>query len=180
MEASMTNNTQTARLRCPCCNKKFIPDPRVGARQKYCSNKTCQNKRQRFNEQAWTTKPKNKKFLKLKRKKWRKRNPDYLSKWRASHPESVQSNREYMQEYQRRKRQSKVFEKTKECALQVAKNKGVVYASRGKTWILMRLKRPLTSTKDQASGYASKQVSKAKIRRPQGRLYNLLDVLGGR
>jgi hypothetical protein len=178
MEASMTKNIQTSRLRCPCCKKKFIPDPRVGARQKYCSKKTCQNKRQRLNEQAWTTKPKNKRFLKLKRKKWCKRNPNYLSQWRVSHPESVQSNRKYMKEYQRRKRQFKVFEKTKECALQVAKNKGDVYASRGKTWILMRLKRPLTSTKGNALGYASKQITKSKIRRPQGRLYNLLDVLG--
>ena len=176
----MTNNhAQTSRPRCPCCKKKFIPDPRVGLRQKYCSNKTCQNKRQRLNEQAWTAKPKNKRFLKLKRKKWRKRNPDYLSKWRARHPESVEINRKYMQEYQRRKRQSRVFEKTKECALQVAKNKGVVYASRGKTWILMRLKRPLTSTKGKVLGYASKQISKSMIRRPQGRLYNFLDVWGG-
>ena len=62
--------------------------------------------------------------------------------------------------------------------MQVSKNKGVVYASRGKTWILMRLKRPLTSTRDKVMGYASKQISKHMVRRPQGGLYNLLDVLG--
>ncbi len=174
----MTRNTlQPSRPRCPCCKKSFTPDPRVGVRQKYCSSQDSQNKRQRTNEQSWVSDPKNQKFVKLKRKKWRKNHPDYLQEWRDKHPESVECNRQYMQEYQRRKRPSKVFEKTKELGLQVAKNKGVVYASRGKTWILMRLKRPLTSTKGRPLGYASRQVTKSKVRRPQGRLYNLLDVL---
>lgn len=171
------NNIQTSRPRCLCCKKRFIPDPRVSVRQKYCSNEDCQDKRQRLNEQAWITNPDNQRFLKAKRDKWRKKNPDYLKEWRQKNPQSVRGNREFMQEYQRRKRHSKMFEKTKELTLQVSKNKGVVYASRGKTWILMRLKRPLTSTKGKALGYASKQISKSKVRRPQGRLYNLLDVL---
>lgn len=171
------HNNQTMRPQCPCCKKKFTPDPRVGARQKYCSRQDCQDKRQRLNEQAWIKDPENQEFIKLKRKKWRKNNPDYLPKWRVDHPEALERNRKYMQEYQRRKRHFKVFEKTKEFALQVSRNKGVVYASRGKTWILMHLKRPLRSTKEQAAGYASKQIIKTKVRRPQGRLYKLLDVL---
>ena len=171
-------NNNTSRPRCLCCKKRFIPDPRVGMRQKYCSNEGCQDQRQRLNEQAWITDPDNQKFLRSKRDKWRKKNPGHLKEWRQEHPESVRRNRKFMQEYQRRRRRSKMFEKTKELTLQVAKSKGVVYASRGKTWILMRLKRPLTSTKGNALGYASKQITKSKVRRPQGRLYNLLDVLG--
>lgn len=172
------NGIQITRPRCLCCKKKFIPDPRVGIRQKYCSNENCQDKRQRLNEQVWIANPDNQKFLKTKRDKWRKKNPGHLKEWRAGHPEAVERNRQYMQEYQRRKRPSKVFEKTKECVLQVVRSKGVVYASRGKTWILIRLKRPLTSTKSRALGYASRQISKSRVRRPQGRLYNLLDAFG--
>ena len=171
------HKNQTTRPRCPCCKKKFTPDPRVGVRQKYCSSKDCQKKRQRLNEQAWVTNPDNQRFLKAKRARWRKKNPGYLKQWRQKHPRAVRRNREFMQEYQRRKRHSKVFEKTKELSLQIARNKGVMYACRGKTWILMRLRRPLTSTKARTGVYASKQIIKTKVRRPQGRLYKLLDVL---
>lgn len=169
-----SDNNQPSRPRCLCCKRVFTPDPRVGRRQKYCSKKECQNQRQRLNEQAWVKDPKNQEFVKLKSKKWRQRNPDYLEQWRARHPQAVERNRQYMQEYQRRKRPGKVFEKTKELTLQVVKNKGVVYASRGRTWILIRLKRPLTSTKGRWKTYAV--MNKNKVRRPQGRLYNLFDL----
>jgi hypothetical protein len=160
-------------LRCLSCKKKFIPDHRVGPRQKYCSRKECQSKRQNINEYAWIANPENQRFLKAKRSRWRKKNPEYLEKWRQKHPESVRRNREFMQEYQRRRRQGKMFEKTKEMTLQVVKNKGVVYASRGNTWVLMRLKRPLRWTKTISAGYASKRVRTGKVRRPQGRLHDI-------
>ena len=166
------------RPRCLSCKKKFTPDPRTGSRQKYCSHKECQNKRQSRNERAWTANPDNQKFLKAKRDKWRKNNPDYLKEWRQKHPESVRRNRKFMQEYQRRKRQGMMFEKTKEMASQVVKNKGVVYASRGNTWVLMRLKRPLTSTKAASVVYSSKRMITGKVRRPQGRLYDLSSAFG--
>ena len=171
-------NNKTTHLRCISCKKKFTPDPRVGQRQKYCSDKECQIKRQRLNEHAWTSDSKNEEFLKLKRNKWRKKNPEYLKEWRENNPDSVRRNREFMQEYQRRKRQGQMFEKTKEMALQVVKNKGVVYASRGNTWVLMSLKRPLTSTKAISVVYASKRILKGKVRRPQGRLYDLCSAFG--
>jgi hypothetical protein len=129
--------------------------------------------RQRNNERAWVDEPENQRFLKIKRKKWRERHPDYLQEWRDDHPDAVQRNREFMQEYQRRKRQAPVFEKTKSLSLQVVKNKGVVYASRGKTWILMRLKRPLSWPKATDAMYTANNITKRKIRRPQGRLFDL-------
>lgn len=171
-------NNKAPRPRCLSCKKKFIPDYRAGSRQKYCPRKECQTKRQNRNEHAWVANPDNQKFLKAKRDKWRKNNPNYLKEWRQEHPESVQQNREFMQEYQRRKRQGKMFEKTKEMTLQVVKNKGVVYASRGNTWVLMRLKRPLTSTKALSVVYSSKRMRTGKVRRPQGRLYDLSSAFG--
>jgi hypothetical protein len=179
MEDPMTNahrNNAKVGSRCLSCKKKFLPDPRVGARQKYCFRKECQTKRQRLNERAWTANPENQKFLKAKRNKWRKKNPEYLKEWRQKHPKAVRRNREFMQEYQRRRRQDKMFEKTKEMTLQVVKNKGVVYASRGNTWVLMRLKRPLRWTKAMLAGYASKRVRTGKVRRPQGRLHDISAV----
>lgn len=177
----MTNiehKNKTPRPQCASCKKKFTPDPRVGARQKYCSDKECQIKRQRLNERTWTDDPKNQKFLKLKRDKWSQKNPEYLKEWRKNNSDSLRRNREFMLEYQRRKRLGQMFAKTKEMALQVVKNKGVVYASRGNTWVLMRLKRPLISTKTPAGVYASKRIRTGKIRRPQGRLYDLSSAFG--
>lgn len=174
--AQLYQKNSPTRKQCLACKRKYLPDPRVGARQKYCSRKECQNKRQRLNERAWTANPENQEFLKAKRKKWRKKNPEHLRKWRKKHPEAVRRNRKFMQEYQRRRRQGKVFEKTKEMALQVVKNKGVVYASRGNTWVLMRLKRPLRWTKSMSAGYASKRVRTGKVRRPQGRLHDISAV----
>ena len=167
------HNNQTVRKQCISCKKRFTPDPRVGLRQKYCSRKECQTKRQKNNERIWTENPDNREFLKVKRRKWLKNNPDYLKEWRENNPDSVQRNREFMREYQRRKRNSVMFEKTKEMTLEVVKNKGVVYASRGNTWLFMSLKRPLTSTKAMSAVYASKRIVKGKVRRPQGRLYDL-------
>ena len=120
----------------------------------------------------------NQRFLKIKRKKWREKHPDYLEKWRDDHPDAVRRNREFMQEYQRRRRQVPVFEKTKSLTLQVVKNKGVVYASRGKTWILMRLKRPLPWSKAPGAMYTANNIAKRKIRRPQGKLFDLSSTFG--
>jgi len=170
------SSNKIERPRCLCCHKKFTPDVHVGKRQKYCSDKKCQAERQRLNEKNWVKNADNQKFLKAKQKRWLKKNPDYLKEWREKHPESVRRNQEFMREYQRRKRDDRMFDKTKELTSQISKNKGVVYTSRGKTWILMHLKRPLSWAKDQSMMYASKQLS--KIRVPQGRLYDLSNVFG--
>jgi len=176
----MTENhkNKASRPRCLFCKRKFTPDPRAGSRQKSCSRKECQSQRQNQNERSWVANSDNQKFLTAKRLRWRKKNPDYLKEWRKKHPESVRRNRKFMREYQRHKRQGKMFEKTKEWNLQVTKNKGVIYMSRGNTWILMRLKRPLTSTKAMAVRYASKRIRTGKVRRPQGRLYDLSSAFG--
>ena len=39
--------------RCPVCGKSFRPHPRVGQRQKVCSEKSCQNERHRLNCIKW-------------------------------------------------------------------------------------------------------------------------------
>ena len=56
----------------PCCLCLcwFLPDPRVGSRQRVCSSPACQDERQRRNVAAWT-----------------KRNPEYPAKWRMQRRE---------------------------------------------------------------------------------------------
>ncbi len=41
------------RKRCKNCKELFEPDVRTKGKQKYCSKKECQNKRQRENEKDW-------------------------------------------------------------------------------------------------------------------------------
>ena len=166
-------HSPSIRHKCLACKNVFTPDPRVGSRQKYCSRKECQSKRQRANENTWREDPENHKFLEAQWRGRRASHPDYLKQWRQEHPESVRRNRESMREYQRRRRQGELFETGKEIVLQVIKDKGVVYASRGNTWILMRLKQAGRWTKALRVGYASKRIRSGPVHRPQGRLYDV-------
>lgn len=50
---------------CSICRRWFLPNPRVGARQKCCSNKDCQKQRKARNQASW-----------------HRRNPDYMRAWR--------------------------------------------------------------------------------------------------
>ena len=62
----MAAKNRTRRKRpCSICKRWFLPDPRVGARQKCCSNPSCQKKRRTRNQASW-----------------RQRNPDYMCAWR--------------------------------------------------------------------------------------------------
>jgi len=76
--------------RCCYCGKIFLPDPRVGDRQKACS-KACQRLRKREN---------NRSFSRRNPGYWRGRY-DYLRGWRLTHPDYQRQWR------QRRKAQNK-------------------------------------------------------------------------
>ena len=72
---------------CPFCQDHFIPDPRIGSRQKACSKLSCQLKRNRKSQSEWLT-----------------RNPDYFKgryfntrSWLDQHPG-------YLQAYRQRRR----------------------------------------------------------------------------
>ena len=58
--------SRTRRKRpCSICGRWFAPDPRVGGRQKCCSNPDCQKQRRARTQTAW-----------------RRRNPDYMRAYR--------------------------------------------------------------------------------------------------
>ena len=174
MARMQINQTQhQPRKQCLACKKKFTPDPRVGQRQEYCSKEECQTLRQRLNERSWVKEEENLKWRSAQQKRWRTSHPEHLKQWREDHPESVRRNREFIREHMRRKRQDFLFEKSKEWNLQVTKDKGVIYMSRGNTWVLTRLKRAGRLPKAMNSWYAHGHIRSGSVRLPRGRLYKV-------
>lgn len=174
MTSVQINQTQHhVRKKCFACKRMFTPDPRVGQRQQYCSNKKCQSKRQRLHETVWLAKPENIRFRALYQRRWREDNPEYLKEWRKVHPEAVQRNCELMREYMRQRRQLALFEKTRQIHLQIAKDKGDMYVNRKNTWILLHLRRQGIWSKALALGYANGRKRIGPVRLPRGRLYKI-------
>ena len=161
------------RKKCLVCKRMFTPDPRVGQRQQYCSDKKCQSKRQRLHEAVWLAKPENDRFRAIYQRRWREDNPKYLKEWRKAHPESVQQNCEFMREYMREKRQLAMFEKTRQIHLQIAKDKGDMYVNRKNTWILLRLRRQGIWSKALARVYAKGRIKTDSVQLPRGWLYKV-------
>ena len=80
--------------RCLSCNQPFRPYRHVNDKQRYCTNPTCQKKRQRLNEKVWLLR--NPACLVVKRRKtkdWFQAHPDYSRKRRCDNPEVCQQNR---------------------------------------------------------------------------------------
>jgi len=158
--------------RCRCCKKRFLPDPRVGDRQKYCAQPACQRKRQQKNEYSWRRK--NPEAVYEQRRKWQRNNADYWDSWRRSHDDYLKSNRIFMRGYMRRKRQSLRFVKSKEMKLQLAGIRGVAkekwYISRGCRWLIVRLERASRLSRLHDLGHT------LSVRNclPRGRLYDVL------
>jgi hypothetical protein len=77
---------KVAERKCHYCGRGFIPDPRVGNRQKACSV-ACQRLRKRENNRAFRDKnpkywcaPERYAYL----KEWRRQHPDYQMRWREA------------------------------------------------------------------------------------------------
>jgi len=69
--------------RCRYCGRFFIPDKRVGARQKSCSNLECKHKRKKESQAAWCRK--NPDYFRGRyenTRAWLSRNPGYLRRRR--------------------------------------------------------------------------------------------------
>jgi len=78
-----------AERKCHYCGRGFIPDSRVGNRQKACSVE-CQRLRKRENNRAFREKnpeygraPERYAYL----KQWRRKHPDYQRRWREANKE---------------------------------------------------------------------------------------------
>lgn len=160
---------QSNRKRCPVCQGMFTPDPRVGARQHFCSKATCQRRRQRDNETCWRRR--NRECASTQQRKWRQKNPEYLRVWRDRHPKAVERNRTLTRRRMRARRDRVMFEKSKEMRMQLVGREGYVYFSRGRGWLIARLKRASPWSKVWVRRYALRRITAKNIRLPRGRLY---------
>ena len=83
------------RKRCRYCKRLFIPDPRVGERQKTCGEPHCQKAHKAENNTRWRRR--NPDYFRndyLRVKEWLDHHPGYLEAYRQSHPHYVTRNRE--------------------------------------------------------------------------------------
>ncbi len=88
----MANQRLVLREKCLYCGREFIPDPRVGQRQKACSAQ-CRKLRKKDNNREFS---KNNPGYWQGRyeyvKQWRQSNPDYQRQWRQKKKQSLLKN----------------------------------------------------------------------------------------
>jgi len=82
------NKAKEQQKRCKYCGRYFIPDIRVGAKQKACKDKACQVKRKKESQRRWLES--NPGYFAGRYdsvKQWRKEHPEYQRRWRAKRRE---------------------------------------------------------------------------------------------
>lgn len=77
--------TQKTKI-CEVCHECFIPDPRVGERQRVCFSLPCQQERKRRAQRRWLA-----------------RNPDYFKGRYANTKAWLQAHPDYLRNYRRRR-----------------------------------------------------------------------------
>lgn len=86
---------QGKRETCCICLHSFIPHPKVGARQKTCGNPACQRILKETNNAQWRlNNPDYDKNDYGRVKACLEKNPGYLKRYRQTHPEYAQKNRD--------------------------------------------------------------------------------------
>lgn len=92
---------------CQHCGNVLPRNPRFKNKQRYCSERECQKARmRRWKQQQYTENPAYREKSKERQKTWRKRRPSdqYQKKYRESHPEYVNRNRELQIERNRKRK----------------------------------------------------------------------------
>lgn len=93
------------RKKCRYCPTLFVPNPRLGDRQKTCDSTKCRKALKADNNARWTEA--NPDYFRndyLRVKEWLDDHPGYLQHYRNSHPEYVQRNRTAQRRRDRRKK----------------------------------------------------------------------------
>jgi hypothetical protein len=86
------------RKRCPYCRGLYIPDPRVGSRQRVCGKNQCQARRKQDSQRRWSEKHRH--YWEVhqvegeSRKAFREAKAAYMRKYRRTHPDYVQQDNE--------------------------------------------------------------------------------------
>lgn len=133
--------TRRRQKRCPVCHNLFQPDPRTKGKQRYCSAKDCQRKRQRQNEKDWRIRnPECVQLQQEQSRQWHKTHPDYSRQRRVNNPNLLKHNREQTLRRMRKLRARKLFDKSKLILTQLTGNKeNKCYLTKGLKWLHIRL-----------------------------------------
>jgi hypothetical protein len=90
---------------CPYCKTPFSPDPKVNNRQKTCGKPACKRALKAENNRRWRqTNPDSYRNDYCRLRAWLEHNPDYLKRYRESHPEYIEKNRKAQKVRDRRKK----------------------------------------------------------------------------
>ena len=81
-----------ATRQCMVCGGVFMPDPRVGSKQKVCGQGVCRKERKRRANARWQVANRGYRDQK-KMRLWAAHYPGYWRAWRAGHPDYVERNR---------------------------------------------------------------------------------------
>jgi hypothetical protein len=94
-----------ARRRCIYCDEEFTPKPHVAAIQKCCGKKRCEKQRKADAQAHWVSE--NPDYFKGRypdTKRWLKKDPCYLERYRAKNPEYVAADNRARRERKKRQR----------------------------------------------------------------------------
>ena len=115
------------RKRCPYCRGLFVPDPRVGSRQKVCRGNACQARRKKEGQRKWSERHRD--YWDIypvkdeSRKAFQSEKASYMRDYRRRHPEYVKRDNEGRNRRRRgsqgsgegvRRNQDEIFVQTKE------------------------------------------------------------------
>ncbi len=91
--------------KCPYCKAQFTPNPRVGERQITCGKPACKAALKSDNNRKWRQRnPDYHRDYYPQVKDWLEQKPGYLKKYRESHPEYVEKNRNAQRVRDKRKK----------------------------------------------------------------------------
>lgn len=83
---------------CAHCGQAFVPDPRVGERQRFCSRLECRRASRRLSQAKWLNKPENHDYHRgpeqvQRNRLWRQAHPDYRRQQRRRRKQQVRLQR---------------------------------------------------------------------------------------
>jgi len=160
------------RKRCVGCEDLFEPDYRTKGKQRYCSKKACQKKRQRANEKCWHKRNKEKQNECVRN--WNKKNPGYSRKRRGNNPKINQENLEQTRERMQKIRATRTFDKSKLIVWQLTGNKeDKCYLARGGKWVFLRLTKASPFTRGDFMRHNCDRINRVVNVLPKGKIYEL-------
>ncbi len=163
------------RKRCKNCAEIFESDARTKGKQKYCSKKECQNKRQRQNEKDWRKQnPNCVSYQQEQTRQWNQKNPDYSQRRRSNNPELLKHNRDQTRIRMQKTRGKKMFDKSKVILTQLVGGKvDKCYLTHGGKGLYVCLTKASPLSKRGSLRDNRKEFRRRSNQLPKGRVYDL-------